>query len=79
MLDSPWEELLHYGLLVGAVIQLIAIAAIVVLPSEASEGEGGEEEAKDVQSNGVTGSVGEGQVARSGKKGKEKGVRKRRR
>lgn len=33
MLDSPWEELLHYGLLVGAVIQLVAIAAIFVLPS----------------------------------------------
>ena len=77
MLDSPWEELLHYGLLVGALIQLIAIAAIVVLPSEASEEEA--KEKQGVQSNGVTGSVGEGQVARSGKKGKEKGVRKRRR
>lgn len=33
MLESPWEELLHYGLLLGAAIQLIAILAIIVLPS----------------------------------------------
>ena len=35
----PWEELLHYGLLVGAVIQLIAIVAVVVLPSDATGGD----------------------------------------
>lgn len=45
MLDSPWEELLHYGLLVGAAIQLIAIAAIIVLPTSSVE-ETGEEEGK---------------------------------
>ena len=37
MLDSPWEELLHYGLMIGAVIQLVAIAAIILLPERSYE------------------------------------------
>lgn len=39
MLDGPWEELLHYGLLLGAFIQLMAIAAIFVLPSQPKDDE----------------------------------------
>ena len=37
MLESPWEELLHYGLLLGAVFQLICIAAIIFLPPQSED------------------------------------------
>lgn len=77
MLDSPWDELLHYGLLVGAVIQLIAIASIVLLPSQPDNEE--EEEAGQTRE----GAEGErkpasasSNVSRKGKK--DKGARKRR-
>ena len=52
MFDSPWEDLLHYGLLVGAAaIQLIAIAAIVVLPSPNVEEEDRSDEVKNQNKN----------------------------
>lgn len=77
MLESPWEELLHYGLLVGAIIQLVAIASIVLLPSRPDEEEeeevgagkkreGAEEKRKPVSTV----------SSRKGKK--EKGARRRR-
>ena len=42
--QTLFDQILHYGLLVGAIFQLIAIAAIVVIPakSEEEEGESGE-------------------------------------
>ena len=51
------DEVLHYGLLAGAVFQLIAIAAIVVLPQAEEEegledGEGGMKEARSGSAKG---------------------------
>ena len=43
LFQQTWfDHLLHYGLLVGAIFQLICIAAIVVLPPKTEE-EAGEE------------------------------------
>lgn len=36
MFDSYLDDVLHYGLLCGAVIQLIALAAVIFLPSTES-------------------------------------------
>ena len=83
--QTLFDQLLHYGLLLGAVFQLIAIAAIVVLPpkpeeegetAEASEGkknhqEGGGDSGEDVAQV-VKGSA----VPSSGKKGKKARKRK---
>ncbi len=40
--ETFYDKVLHYGLLIGAIFQLIAIAAIVVLPVQPEEevGEG---------------------------------------
>ena len=47
LFQQTWfDHLLHYGLLLGAVFQLICIAAIVVLPPKT------EEEADEVASSG---------------------------
>ena len=74
-----WDNILHYGLLVGAFFQLIAIAAIVFLPPKSDEeGEGEEKEGDEVREEGSREATG-GQPARAqggGKKGK-KGARKR--
>ena len=54
LFQQTWfDHLLHYGLLLGAVFQLICIAAIVVLPPKA------EEEADEASSSGE----GEGPVS----------------
>ena len=71
MLDSPWEELLHYGLLVGAVIQLVALASIIILPSRPDE-----DDSVDVQDSSEE-KVPEQKPPSVTKKNKEKGVRKR--
>ena len=58
MLESPWEELLHYGLLLGAGIQLIAILAIIVLPSTTTYADDSDEAvAKGVDRNGTVGTA----------------------
>ena len=74
MLDSPWEELLHYGLLVGAVIQLIAIVAVVVLPSDATgeDENGSSEDVIKADQNGG------GPDSNKAKKNKDKGGTRRR-
>lgn len=85
LFQQTWlDHVLHYGLLVGAVFQLICIAAIVVLPPRP-------EEEGDEDSDGVGDSGGEakedhsptgnknGQLSSSTTKGKKgKGARKRR-
>ena len=40
--QTLFDHILHYGLLVGAIFQLIAIAAIVVIPAKSDEEEEGE-------------------------------------
>ena len=40
--QTLFDQILHYGLLVGAIFQLIAIAAIVVIPAKSDEEEEGE-------------------------------------
>lgn len=85
--QTLFDQVLHYGLLIGAVFQLIAIAAIVVLPAkEEEEEEGAEGDAgKRKQEGGDSGGSGEETVARgqstggggSSKKGGKK-ARKRR-
>lgn len=37
MFDNYLDDLIHYGLLVGAVIQLVALASVIFLPSEPKE------------------------------------------
>ena len=86
LFQQTWlDHVLHYGLLVGAVFQLICIAAIVVLPPRP------EEEGDEESEGGVGDSGGEackedhspsggrnGQLSTSGKGKKGKGARKRR-
>ena len=85
LFQQTWlDHVLHYGLLVGAVFQLICIAAIVVLPprpeeegEDESEGDSGGEASKDDHSpNG--GRNGQFSSAGSNKGKKGKGARKRR-
>lgn len=75
-----WDQFLHYGLLLGAVFQLIAIAAIVFLPPASEEDEGErEKDGEESRDEGGREAPGEGQGARAqggGKKSK-KGARKR--
>lgn len=86
LFQQTWlDHALHYGLLVGAIFQLICIAAIVVLPprpEEESNGEldapdAGQGEGKDDHSPTQTGK-GSGQLVQGGSKKKGKGARKRR-
>ena len=84
LFQQTWlDHVLHYGLLVGAIFQLICIAAIVVLPPSPEEekeeesdgaGDSGGEASKDEHSPGGS-KNGHGSSAK-GKKGK--GARKRR-
>lgn len=51
LFEQTWfDHVLHYGLLVGAIFQLVCIAAIVVIPPSP------EEEAENDESNGNLGS-----------------------
>lgn len=90
LFEQSWfDHILHYGLLVGAIFQLICIAAIVVLPptpEEAQEGDevsgGGGEYGSGERTGAGKGdesgrSGGGGAVGGSGKKGSSKKARKR--
>ena len=54
-MQSVFEELLHYGLILGAIIQLVAIASIFLLNSPQSKFEGREE--NECQPGGVPNST----------------------
>ena len=88
LFEQSWFDLvLHYGLLVGAIFQLICIAAIVVLPPtpEETQEEGGSEGGLDgdsVERSGTgkgddSGRTGGGMAGSSSKKGGQKKARKR--
>ena len=73
MLDSPWEELLHYGLMIGAVIQLVAIAAIILLPERSYEAKDQQVEKKGEVTDEKTKPL----SISSNKRNKDKGPRRR--
>lgn len=85
LFQQTWlDHVLHYSLLVGAIFQLVCIAAIVVFPPRPDEesegddtdgiGEGGGDNKED---HSPTGSK-NGQLSSSAKQKKGKGARKRR-
>lgn len=81
--QSWFDHVLHYGLLVGAIFQLICIAAIVVLPPSAEESSEGEVDrtscsgsegvgvGEDMRKTGSTGRVGGG-AKKAGKKARKR-------
>ena len=84
LFQQTWlDHVLHYGLLVGAVFQLICIAAIVVLPprpEEESSGELDSPEAEEREEHAPTHTSARGssgQPAQGGSRKKAKGARKR--
>ena len=86
LFEQSWfDHVLHYGLLVGAIFQLICIAAIVVLPptpeevQEGEEGSGGGEsgEGKTGTGKGDESSRSGGGAVGSGPKKGSKKARKR--
>lgn len=69
-----WDQFLHYGLLLGAVFQLIAIAAIVFLRPASEEDEGEtEKDGEESRDEGVREAHGVSQPPR-----RNEGVKKRR-
>ena len=81
LFEQTWfDHALHYGLLIGAIFQLVCIAAIVVLPLKAEEE--GESSTGNSSPGGMLGSEGAGDTAGGGAvttggvSGQKKGGRK---
>jgi len=88
LFEQSWfDHVLHYGLLVGAIFQLVCIAAIVFLPPTPEETQEDEESEEGMGGSGLersgsgkgddSGRTGGGMTSASGKKGGQKKARKR--
>ncbi|XP_019626213.1 PREDICTED: protein MANBAL-like [Branchiostoma belcheri] len=76
--ETLFDKILHWGLFVGAIFQMVAIAAVVFLPRKPEDQEPVEELQNGSKPGGGRHESASPQAASSGRKGKGKESKKRR-